>query len=136
MKRKITRISAAILLVAMILTLNTFASSGSGIVKVPKNCVYTYGEHNVTRTRNYSYIRVGIGSVYPTGEYEEDTYQYCYAVPYSQSIPIATSKKIKEGTTANITLKEGSLNKTSFDLLFAGNSPDLDAWVTYNYNGL
>lgn len=86
------------------------------------------------------WVYIGVNSVYPTGSYSEDNYTKCLTRLYHNSednLPISDTYTITEGATdTKVYIKEGYLNLTYFDLCFAGNNPNYDAYVVYTYNGL
>lgn len=116
----------------------SFASSGSGTVKVVKGSVMTQAKTGITRTGNYNYARVKATSIYPTGNYTTDNYTKCKVRLYhntKNSTPISSTYTITEGSWNDITINNGYLAQKKFDLCFAGNDPALDAYVVYAYNG-
>lgn len=143
MKIKMKKIVATMFLLTMVFSLQNFAafaSSGSGIVKVAKNQVMTQAKTGISRTKSFSFVYIGVNSVYPTGSYSEDNYTKCLTRLYHNSednLPISDTYTITEGATdTKVYIKEGYLNLTYFDLCFAGNNPNYDAYVVYTYNGL
>lgn len=138
MKKNFLSMLSLMMLLVMIFSMGAFASSGTGKVKVGKNSVMMQAETGISRSRGYTYALVTADSVYPVGNYEEDTYKYCLTRLYHNTIankPVSAKYQIKEGTTYQIQFYEGYYNLTKFDLCFAGNSPDLAAYVIYTYNG-
>ncbi len=133
------KVSYLLVICALVLLGNSFlsyASSGRGVAYLPKNCTNTLAKGGITRSGKYSYARVNAESVYPTSDGAEDTYTKCKVVLYYRSIPVSSAKTITEGQKYNITIKDGSLDITTFDLVFAGNDPNLDARVSYWYDGM
>lgn len=138
MKKKFLSMLSLMMLLVMVFSMSSFASSGSGIVRVAKNSVMTQAKTGISRSRGYTYALVTANSVYPVESYEQDTYKYCLTRLYHNTIgnkPISATYQIKEGATYQIKFYEGYYNLTKFDLCFAGNSPDLEAYVVYTYDG-
>ncbi len=138
MKKKVLSMLSVVMLLVMVFSLNSFASSGEGSVIVGKNSAMTQAKTGITRTRKYSYVEVTAQSVCPVGEYDEDTYKYCKTRLYHNTIDnraISDNVKIKESKLNSITIYEGYLNLKKFDLCFAGNNPDLAAKIFYKYDG-
>ena len=142
MKIKMKKIVATMFLLTMVFSLQkfaTFASSDSGTVKMAKNQVMTQAETGISRTKRYGYAEIAVNSVYPTGTYTEDNYTKCQTCLYHYSldnVQISDIYTLTEGDAAErVKIKDGYLNVTYFDLCFAGNNPNYDAYVTYTYNG-
>lgn len=138
MKKRIIKILSAAALGIMVCSFNSFASSGTGTVYVGKNSVMTQAETGITRTGKYSYANVYPLSVFPTGNYEVDNYTKCKSALYHHTkgnIMISSVYTLTEGTTYSMTIKEGYLDQSQFDLCFAGNSPSLEANILYMYDG-
>ncbi|MBO5097737.1 MAG: hypothetical protein J6B96_05415 [Agathobacter sp.] len=138
MKRKIATMLTIVAATLIMISTSAFASSGTGIVKVGLDSRMKQAETDITRTGRYSYVMVGVGSVYPVGTYSEDTYTRCKTRIYHSDISnkvISDRYVLTEGANYKIPLYEGYLNLTRVDLCFAGNNPDLEAYVVYSYDG-
>lgn len=140
MKIKMKKIVATMFLLTMVFSLQNFATfAGSGTVRVGKNQVMMQAETGIPRTKRYGYAEIAVNSVYPTGTYTEDNYTKCKTCLYHYSldnVQISDVYTLTEGATATtVYIKQGYLNVTYFDLCFAGNNPNYDAYVAYTYNG-
>ena len=135
MKKKILKICSVTLLLAMMLSLNSYASSGSGSVTVPTSSVYVVGKYDVSRSGNYSYVNVLAQEIKPTSASTEDTYTKCKTVLYSQNIMVSNEVVLTEGIEARVPMRESYLYVTYFNLCFAGNNPNLRAVVRFYYDG-
>lgn len=140
--KKIVSILSVVLLIVMVLSLNTnlitFASSGTGTVAVAKNSVMTRAKKGITRTRKYGYVEIRANSVYPVGNYDTDNYTQCGTKIYhnkKSGIPISNKYTLTEGKLCRVYILDGYLDQSKFDLCFAGNTPSLDAYVAYFYDG-
>lgn len=102
------------------------------------NKVMTQATLGITRTMAYSYAQVQIDAVYPTGTYTIDKYSRANAKLFHHTTPnqpISNNYLISEGSGyQNVTINEGYLNLSSFDLCFAGNTNN-PVVVAYHYNG-
>ncbi len=139
MKKKISIIMTLALLIVMTISMNSFASSGSGQVRVGMNSVYVTGASGVSRTRNYSYVSVKANSVYPTGTYSQDNFTKCKTRLYkndSTSTSISNAVTLTEGSSyIPVTIKEGYLSLSKINICFAGNDPSYGAVIDFSYNG-
>lgn len=136
MKNKIFKCLAISVLFVMIFTQSSFASSGNVRTYIPLNSVMNQSVTGVTRTTDFSYVLIYSISIYPRSG--EDTYEQCYFRLYHNSIgntPISSKYKITEGKTYKLYITEGYLSVSKVDICVAGNDPDLDAYVSYSYNG-
>ena len=140
-RKRIKNLLAVLAVVAIAVCLpvfSSFASSGSGTVTTAANKVMTQAKLGITRTMAYSYAQVQIDAVYPAGTYSTDPYWRANARLYHHTIPnqpISDTYLISEGSGyQNVTINEGYLNLSSFDLCFAGNTNN-PVVVAYHYNG-
>ena len=96
-------------------------------------------ERGLSRSTAYSYVSVKAESVYPVGTYSNDNYKYCKTQIYHNTIgntPISKKVQLMEGSDyKNVTISEGYLDQTLFDLCFSGNSPYYGAVIVYDYKG-
>lgn len=147
MKKKLMKMTAGLVLGVMVTTLNsgfmTFASKGSGTVRVPTNKVMVPAS-TFTRSGSKTFVNVKVNSVYPTEE-KPDTYENCIAQIYSAEVvpapvykyPISDPLRIKEGTGhQQLPIYASKLSQTTVVLYFSGNSPQYAAHVVYEYDGL
>lgn len=145
MKKRIISFFLGFLLIAAVLLLNfdlsAFASSGYGRVRVGKNSVMMQAEVGITRTGADNFAVIRVDSVFPVGSYETDNYTQCLTRLYHNTIgntPVSASFRMKEGVGGQgmaIPFYERYRSIRKFDLCFAGNDPDLEAWVVYTYDG-
>ncbi len=135
--RNVVKKSLAIAtLIVMVFTMNVFAfDTGTGTVKVPTGSKYVVAKTKIKRSLDYNYVMVKANSVYPTEEGAKDTYTRCKTRIYYSDTPISDEELLTEGVLKKVTLYNGYLSKTTFRIKFAGNDPDLSAYVAYYYNG-
>ncbi len=144
MKNKLVNIFICICIVISMLSINVFASSGTGEVTVPKKGISIVAKRNITRSRNCSYVLVSVRAVTPIPPYNVDTYSKCKAALYipenkdfKNPTLISDWYTITEGKAATqIKLKEGRLMVQKFNLNFKGNNTHCAAVINYSYNGL
>lgn len=138
--RKINNILAIIALAVMVLSFPLYASasSGTGTVQVPKNCIMK-SVGKITRTTKYGYVNVKANSVYPTGTYKKDNFTKCTTRLYhATSTGTAISDKYtltEGGGYKKVYVYQGYLDQTTVNLCFGGNNPDYAAYVNYTYDG-
>ncbi len=145
MKKRIISSFSSFLLIATALLLNfdlsAFASSGSGRGRVGKNSVMMQAEVGITRSGADDFATVRVDSVFPVGSYETDNYTQCLTRLYHNTIgntPVSETFKLREGVGGQgmaIPFYEWYRSIRKFDLCFAGNDPDLEAWIIYTYDG-
>ena len=139
LKKIIVMVLGTAILFIMATSMRTFASSGSGTITVSSGSVYKTAVSGASRTGNYSYVHVRATSVYPTGTYTEDNYTKCKTRLYkndSTSTAISDSYTLTEGALyTKVTIKEGYLSLTKFNLCFAGNNASYGAVINYTYAG-
>ena len=120
----------------IVFAMNVFAfDKGTGRVTVPTDCKYVTAKKNVSRSCKYSYAIVKADSVYPVENGKEDTYTRCKTRLYCGKTPISSEVILKENNLTHINIYNGQLNRTSFNIKFAGNNPGLSARISYYYNG-
>ena len=82
---------------------------------------------------------VAVSSVYPVNTYSEDNYTRCFTKLFHNTIgntPISDKYLLMEGTGyQKITINEGYLSQSKFDLCFAGYNANLAAYIAYAYKG-
>ncbi len=136
MKRVFEKSLAVAMLVVMVFTINVFAyDTGTGRVKVPKDCKFVTAKTHIERSKKYDYVLVKADSVYPVEEGKEDTYKKCRTRIYFKDTPISDTKVLEENNLTHVKIYNGHLNHSMFNLRFAGNNPDLGARINYYYNG-
>ena len=127
------------MMIVLMVSANVFASSGSGNVTVPVNCVSTLAVNGATRTTNYSYVSVKANSVTPIPPYSTDNFTKCKVRLFkhdSTGTCISNNYTLTEGANyTSVYLYEGYHSLSSFNINFAGNNPDYGAVVYYQYNG-
>ena len=143
-KRFISFFSSFLLIIAVLLLnfdLSVFASKGDGRVRVGKNSVMMQAEVGITRTGVDPFAAIRIDSVFPVDYYETDNYTQCFTRLYHNTIgntPVSAKFRLTEGVGGAgmpIAFYEWYLSIREFDLCFAGNNPNLEAWVVYTYDG-
>lgn len=141
MRKSIKKVVSLGLIFALSAAMNVVAQNpgedfGNGLIKVKKGCEYKLAKRNIKRTRKFSYVNVKADSVYPTGEGVEDDYTHCRTNLRKNGKLISKEKTVlDEGKLKKVGILQGYQDVKSFDLYFAGNQPDLDAWIAYYYNG-
>lgn len=139
MRKVIANILTIIVIVGCFISNNVSASSGSGHVTVPLNCVYVTGVTGVSRTTNYSYVEVGAYTIYPAETGVSDNYSKCRVRVYKNS----NANALISGTTIveenqgyyRVYLNQGYLSETPVRLCFAGNNASHAAEVDFYYDG-
>ncbi|MCM1288827.1 MAG: hypothetical protein NC240_11005, partial [Clostridium sp.] len=127
MKKKSISILGISLLLVMMFSLNSFASSGQNLtVQVGTGSVFVNGVSKASRTGNYNYIYVNVESVYPVEG--KDTFTKCKVRIYKCDWTGAAFSNIYTLTEGNgnqtINLYNGGLSCLQFDIRFAGNDPE------------
>ena len=136
MKKLLEKSLAVTLLIIMVVTVNVFAyDTWTGRVKVPTGSTFVVAKTAIKRSLDYKYAIVKADSVYPTGEGKKDTYTRCKTRLYYNSTAISNVVTLTEGNLTKVTIYNGHLSKKTFRIKFAGNDPDLSAYVNYYYNG-
>ncbi|MCM1288353.1 MAG: hypothetical protein NC240_08575 [Clostridium sp.] len=139
MKKKLVSEIAILLMMVLMYSNYTMASSGSGSVTVDIGCTFRTGVSGVSRTTSYSYVQVKANSVYPTGTYKEDNFTKCKTALYkndSTSTRISSIYTLTEGSGyTNVRINEGYLSLTKVNICFAGNDPSYSAVIDFSYNG-
>ncbi|MBD5096477.1 MAG: hypothetical protein HDT40_05615 [Lachnospiraceae bacterium] len=138
MKKKLFNGLAMLLMMVMMYSNYSMASSGSSSVTVPAGCLLVTGVSGVTRTTNYSYVQVKANSIYPTGNYDKDTFTKCKTVICkndSTNTKISNVYTLTEGSGyTNVYIHEGYLSLAKVNICFAGNDPFLGAVVNFSYD--
>lgn len=141
MNKRVSIVAGIVLTIMIIFNFgaSVFASSGSGLVLVGEGGNMTQAQVGITRTGEVSYASISVNSVYPDGNYSEDTYTRCKARLYHHTkgnTPVSDKYTLTEGTGyTQIKFYEGYLNIRSFDLCFSGNNPLYGAYIAYSYRG-
>ncbi len=144
MRKRFISFFSGLVLMMMVLLLNSgffaFAiDEGRGTVAVGYNSVMTQAKAGIKRTRDFSYASVAVSSVYPVNTYSEDNYTRCFTKLFHNTIgntPISDKYLLMEGTGyQKITINEGYLSQSKFDLCFAGYNANLAAYIAYAYKG-
>lgn len=136
MKKKIFNGLAMLLMMIMMYSNYAMAQTGSGSVTVPAGCILVTGAYGVPRTTNYSYVQVKANSIYPTGNYDEDTFTQCKTVICKNDTneKISGAYTLTEGSGyKNVYINQGYLSITKVNIRFAGNDPFLGAVVNFSY---
>lgn len=138
MKKKLFNGLAILLMMVMMYSNYSMAGqTGSGSVTVPAGCILVTGAYGVPRTTNYSYVQVKANSVYPTGNYDKDTFTKCKTVicQNDTNTIISATYTLTEGSGfTNVYIYQGYLSLTKVNIRFAGNDPFLGAVVNFSYN--
>ena len=138
MKRKFMPFLGLSLLLVMMFSLNSFASSGERTVTVGTGSVYTTGVVGVSRSGNYAYVDVNIISVYPLDN-REDNFTKCRVRIYkNDKTGAAFSNEYTLSETdgnKSINLYNGGLSCLSFNIKLAGNNPEYGAGIRFKYDG-
>ncbi len=138
MKKKIFNGLAMLLMMVMMYSNYSMASSGSGSVTVGTGSIFVTGVSGVSRTTNYSYVQIKANSVYPTGNYDKDNYTKCKTAIYkndSTSTMISNVYILTEGSGyTNVHIKEGYLSLTKVNICFAGNNTEYGAVIDFSYD--
>lgn len=138
MKKKFMSILGVSLLLVMMFSLNSLASSGQNLtVQVGTGSTFVTGVSNASRTGNYNYIYVNIQSVYPLQG--TDNFTKCKVRVYKRDwtgAAFSNEYTLTEGYgNQTISLYNGGLSCLQFDIRFAGNNPDYGAKILFNYDG-
>lgn len=136
MKKKFINGIAMLLIMVLMYSNYVMASSGTGFVTVPAGCILVTGAYDVPRTTNYSYVQVKANSVYPTGNYDEDTFTKCKTVICKNDTNeiISNTYTLTEGRGyTNVYIHQGHLSSAKVNIRFAGNDPFLGAVVNFSY---
>ena len=140
MKKRISIIMTALIIVLAIAVpaLLSYAQSGSGTVTVLPNQGMTQAETNRHRSGDYSYVDVRAHSVYPPGDYVIELYFHCKTRLYKSNTNAQSISEVftlTEGAPfTHVSLNEGTLSTTYYDICFAGNTNDVVV-VSYSYDG-
>lgn len=137
MKKIIIKMCALAMLISMVLSLNSHAGfdTGTGTVKVEKNCVMKLAKSNISRSLDFPYVMVKANSVYPTLEGVVDDYVKCRTKIYANGVQISNEMVLTEGYLRELHIYDGKLSYTHYDLYFSGNNKNLAAYIAYYYNG-
>lgn len=138
MKKKGISILGIAVLLVMMFSLNTFASSGQNLtVQVGKDSVFVNGVSKASRSGDYNYVYVNIQSVYPLEG--KDNFTKCKVRIYKCDWTGAAFSNIYTLTEGNgnqiISLYNGGLSCLKFDIRFAGNDPEYGAKIQFSYDG-
>lgn len=139
MKQKIANTLICICLVVGMLSVNVFASSGSGRVTVPSNGGNVLAVKGATRTGNYPYVKVKADAVTPTGNYNNDWFTKCKTRLYKNdttATAISNWYTLTEGHDyTKVQIYEGVQSLKKFNINFKGNNENYAAVVYYSYQG-
>lgn len=140
MKKRIVNALICMCMVVAAFSVNVFASSGSGKVRVPVNGYQVSAVKGITRSGSYSYAKVRADSVAPVPPYVIDNFTKCKArlFDYNNELKaISDWYTLTEGNDyTKLTIYEGSLSKKKFNLNFKGNNNNYAADVCFSYNGV
>lgn len=136
MREVLKKCFATVMLLVIVFTMNVFAyDTGTGTVKVPTGSTFVVAKTKIKRSLAYDYAIVKANSVYPTGEGKTDTYKKCKTRLYYGDKAISGEVTLTEGELTHVKIYNGQLNRPTFQIRFAGNNPNLPAYVAYYYNG-
>lgn len=138
MKKKFMSILGVPLLLVMMFSLNSFASSGQNLtVQVGTGSTFVTGVSNASRTGNYNYVYVNIESVYPVEG--KDNFTKCKVRIYKgdwTGAAFSNEYTLTEGYgNQTISLYNGGLSCLKFNIKFAGNDPEYGAKIHFSYDG-
>ena len=121
-------------------SVNVFASSGTGSCTVPKNGYQVLGKQGITRSQEYSYVKVRADAVTPVRPYKTDNFSKCKARLFNCNntlLAVSDWYTLTEGSNyTNLSIYEGSLSQKKVNLNFKGNNNNYAAVIYFSYDGV
>lgn len=125
LKKNLGGMAALALTLGIIGGTSVMAGSKTGTYYLPKN---SYTQDGGGKTTTNQYVRYRVDSVYPTGTYTKDNYEYMKISAYHVKNTIMPERRVKEGSGICRWDYTNGLKKNDVIVFrMRGNKEDLDA---------